>query len=253
MRSLGLAALLLGLMSIPANAGLIYTTVPGSDSDGPLAAQVRITAIDGGLDIQMTNLESGVITKGQAISALSFKLSGLAAPTALTEIIGIKVSSVEFTPGQPFPGSAHITPADDTLKKGSSHIDHWGLSIGSPDFLATAGTGSDKKNPQYMVLPSSGITGPGKGSLTNGNFDPYFIGPTDFFVTIPGVTSSTVLTLENFSDLQVGFGTGVDKWLATTGSSDPLTPTAVPEPSSMALALISLTAIVCYRRWSRRK
>jgi hypothetical protein len=103
-----------------------------------------------------------------------------------------------------------------------------------------------------MILPSSGIVGPGK-SLADGHFDPYFIGPTDFFVSIAGVTTSTVLTLDNFSKVRVGFGTGPDNWLGTTGSSDPFTPNAVPEPSSMALGLIALTGMVCYRRWSRRK
>jgi hypothetical protein len=252
MRTLGLVALLLGLTSIPANAGLIYTTVPGSDSDGPLSAQVTITAVNGGLDIQMTNLETGVIGKGQAISALTFTLNGLAAPTAFTEIIGNKVLAKDFTPGQAFPGSALITPVDD-LGNGLGYIDHWGVSVGSTDFLATAGkNGAEGGNPQYMILPSSGITGPGK-SLTNDNFDPYFIGATDFFITIPGVTSSTVLTLDNFSDVRVGFGTGPEMFLGTTGSSDPLTPNAVPEPASLALSLIGLTWIVWFRRRSHCK
>jgi hypothetical protein len=103
-----------------------------------------------------------------------------------------------------------------------------------------------------MILPSTGTAGNGK-SLADGHFDPYLIGPTDFFISVPGVTKNTQLTLAEFSNLQVGFGTGPDKWLGTTGSSDPLTPTAVPEPSSMALALISLAGMVCYKRWSRRK
>jgi hypothetical protein len=198
MRRLGLVALLLGLMSIPARAGLIYTTVPGSDSDGPLSAKITINAVNGGLDITMDNLMIGAkLTKGQAISALSFKLSGLAAPTALTEIVGDKVSSANLTPGKPFPGSATITPVDDH-GSGLGYIDHWGLSIGSTDFLATAGTGAQGGNPHYMILPSSGITGNGK-SLADGHFDPYLIGPADFFVSIPGVTQDTNLTLANFS------------------------------------------------------
>ena len=250
MRWFGLVALLLGLMSIPARAGLIYTTVPGSDNDGPLSAQVTINAVNGGLDIQITNLETGIVKRGQAISALSFKLSGLAAPTALTEIVGEKVNSTAFTAGHAFPGTATLTHVDD---HGSAKIlDHWGLSIGSTDYLATAGTGSATGNPHYMILPSSGIAGPGN-SLRQSNFDPYLIGPTDFFISVPGVTKNTQLTLAEFSNLQVGFGTGPDKWLGTVGHSDHLSPASVPEPSSMALALISLAGMVCYRRWSRRK
>jgi hypothetical protein len=247
MRRLGLVALLLGLMSIPARAGLIYTTT----GSGPELAQITINAVDGGLDIQMKNLAVGTIVKSEAISSLSFKLNGVSAPTAFTEIIGEKVNSAAFTPGQAFPGSALIT-AVDVHGTGLGHIDHWGVALGTTDFMATAGVGSAPKNPEYMILPPSGIVGPGS-SLADGHFDPYFIGPTDFFVSITGVTKDTVLTLENFSNVRVGFGTGPDSWLGTTGSSDPLTPTAVPEPSSMALSLIALTGVVCYRRWSRRK
>jgi hypothetical protein len=237
-------------MSIPARAGLIYTTVPGSDSDGPLSAQITINAVKGGLDITMENLMIGAkLSKGQAISALSFKLNGLAAPNALTEIVGDKVASANFTPGKQFPGTGTITPVDDH-RSGLGYVDHWGLSIGSTDYLATAGKGAQGGNPHDMILPSSGITGNGK-SLADGHFDPYLIGPADFFVSIPGVTESTKLTLANFSNLQVGFGSGVDKWLGTVGHLDlDLGPVSVPEPSSMALSLISIAAMVCYRRWS---
>jgi hypothetical protein len=142
-----------------------------------------------------------------------------------------------------------ITPVDDH-GSGLGYIDHWGLSIGSTDYLATAGTGAQGGNPHDMILPSSGITSNGK-SLADGHFDPYLIGPVDFFVSIPGVTESTTLTLANFSNLQVGFGAGVDKWLGTVGHQDlDLGPVSVPEPSSMALSLISIAAMVCYRRWS---
>jgi hypothetical protein len=248
MRRLGLVALFLGLMSIPARAELIYTTVSGWDSDGPLSAKITINAVNGGLDVQMENLMIGAkLAKGQAISALSFKLGRLTAPTALTEILGDKVSSANFTPGKPFPGSVTITPVDDH-GSGLGFIDHWGLSIGSTDYLATAGKGAQGRNPHYMILPSSGITGNGK-SLADGHFDPYLIGPVDFFVSIRGVTQNTNLTLANFSNLQVGFGTGVDKWLGTVGHD----PVSVPEPSSLALGLIGLAGMVCYRRSSRRK
>jgi len=215
-----------------------------------LAAQVTIKAVNGGLDIEVENLATGVIKKGQAVSALSFELNGLAAPTALTEIVGHKVSSADFTPGKSFPGSATVTPVDD---HGSSMvIDHWGLSVGPTDFLATAGTGSPGHKPQFMILPSSGIVGNGQSLIGNGGFDPYFIGPIDFFVSVPGVTSSTVLALANFSNFQVGFGTNVDKFLGTVGHKT-VDPMSVPEPSSMILSLISIAGLVYVRRRSRRK
>jgi hypothetical protein len=76
-----------------------FNTAPGSDGDGPLAANVVFTPIAGGIDIKLTNNESGTISKGQAISALSFTVVGLSNPTAFYQLTGNMVNSAYFTIG----------------------------------------------------------------------------------------------------------------------------------------------------------
>jgi hypothetical protein len=207
-----------------ARAGSITYTGAGSDSDGPVSASITFTAISGGIEITITNDESGTLAKGQAVSGLLFTAGGgLSTPSAFTEISGNKVDSASFTPGAAFPGSSPVTPFSDS---GSGSIDHWGFSTsGSSVTLESAGSGAPPKNPIYMILPSSGTTGPGS-SLADGHFDPYILGPGQFFLTVAGVTGATNLTSADFSGVKIGFGTGPD----TT-----VTATAVPEPSAIAL------------------
>jgi hypothetical protein len=95
-----------------------------------------------------------------------------------------------------------------------------------------------------MILPSSGITGPGK-SLADSHFDSYYIGPTNFFITVPGVTTSTKLTAANFTGVSVGFGTGPDAVLHAS--------VAVPEPSTLAVAGLGALAFIGYGLRRRRK
>ncbi len=80
------------LVAIPsgAKANLTFITVPGSDSDGPLAATVTF-ALNGttGIEITITNTESGTFAKGQAVSDLSFTLGGNLKATLFTELKGL--------------------------------------------------------------------------------------------------------------------------------------------------------------------
>jgi hypothetical protein len=87
-----------------------------------------------------------------------------------------------------------------------------------------------------MILPSSGTTGAGS-SLKDSHFDGYFIGPTNFFLKVPGVTTSTKLTVANVTGLLVSFGTGPDKLLDAP---------AAPEPSSMAIAGLGALGFIGY-------
>jgi hypothetical protein len=224
-------------------SAVTFNTLPGSDSDGKLAATVTFTAVNGGIEISVTNTETGTIAKGQAISALAFSVAGLKTPTLFSEFTGKSVSSSSFTPGAAFPsGSQTITKFDDTYKSGADVIDHWGFSTkGSSVTLATAGAGSGKGNPDYMILPSTGTAGSGS-SLNQGKFDPYVLGTANFFLKVAGVTTSTVLTAANFTGLSVSFGTGPDKSLGTVPSA----PHPVPEPSNMAIAGLGALGFIGY-------
>jgi len=238
------ALLWCGLTPTETKAGAVtFNTVPGKDSDGPLAASITFTAIKGGIEITITNTETGTIAKGQAISDLKFTMAGgLNTPTAFNDLQGWKVNSASFKPGSSFPGSATATQiGDSTTKTGPDSIDHWGFNtVGKTVLLATAGTGAPGGKPTYMILPSTGTTGPGK-SLADGKNDPYLLGPTNFFLKVAGVTANTKLTAANFTGVTVGFGTGTDKVLAASAQS-----AAVPEPSTMAVAGLGALAFIGY-------
>jgi hypothetical protein len=239
-----------GLTSSEAKAfDLTFDTASGKN-DGPISAEVTFAAVSGGIEITVTNTASGTFAKGQAISSLSFTVGGgLSTPTFFTELKG--VSFANFTPGQPWT-IANGTSFDNTSSAPPVNaIDHWGFSpTGGPNssvLLATAtspvpGSG----NPHYMILPASGMAGPGNGSIANSKFYPYIIGPAEFFLTasLTGSLKSTDIT-----NVIVGFGTGPDTTLDAA-----LTTTVVPEISSMSMVLGvtgMLGAIGLVRRWRR--
>jgi hypothetical protein len=250
------AFLLSGLIAGEIRAGSVtYSTVPGSDSDGPLAATVVFTPIAGGIDIIVTNTESSSmanpLAKGQAVSALYFSVSGgLNAPTAFYLLTGDRVNSAGssgFGPNHPFPANAIVTPFSDTPLAATPHaIDHWGFArSGSSVTLATAGSSvkGATGSPHDMILPAFGQSGPGH-SLSDSHFDPYLLGATHFFLADPGVTSGTNLTSGNFINVGVGFGTGPDRILTALD--------AVPEPSTLVMGLIGLMGVVAIARRNRR-
>jgi hypothetical protein len=218
-----------------------FTTVAGSDSDGSLAATVTFTAVAGGIDVTITNTESGAFAKGQAVSGLSFMVTGLNTPTGFTDLKG---ESYNPSGGGVSWALASGATFDNTSPVNA--IDHWGFSTsGANVLLETAGSNAPPQNPQYMILPSSGTAGPGS-SLANSNFYPYIIGPATFFLADSAVTATTVLDAD-ISSVDIGFGTGPDKTLGTTLVSrlDP-----VPEPTSMLLfgTLMLLFILVVRRR-----
>jgi hypothetical protein len=204
-----------------------------------VSASIEFTAVNGGLEITATNTlattAANPLKRGEAISALSFTLSGLSNATAFTKLTGSTVDSSTFTPNAAYPGASTVTPFSDT---GTTLIDHWSFAgTGASVHLATAG-GTATGNPIYMILPATGYSGPSK-SLDDGHFDPYILGPGEFFLSVAGITSSTVLSASNFSNVSVGFGTGPD----TTPFISTTTPNIVtPEPASVTLLASSFFA-----------
>jgi hypothetical protein len=109
-----------------------------------------------------------------------------------------------------------------------------------------------------MILPSTGTTGSGK-SLADGHFDPYLLGAANFFLTVPGVTATTDLSLTNVTGVQVGFGTGPDVTIASGpgtqgpphGNGPPVG--AAPAPPSVVLFGIGGIALAGVMVRSRRR
>lgn len=230
----------LGLAVQAASAGTVSYTLSGTGSDGPISATVTFTTVAGGLDVTVANNASGTIVKSQAISSLAFDVSGIGAPTAFTELKGRTYSPVAgaswtLASGTPFDHFSSSPPVNS--------IDHWGFSINGSSLLATASSPvPGAGNPQYMILPSAGTAGSGN-SLANSNFDPYIIGPADFFLTVSGMTAGTTLTADNFTGLAIGFGTGPDTFLGTK---------AVPLPAALPAGLAMLGLLAWARRANRK-
>ena len=76
---LGLAIAILVGMQGQAKADLYssvsYTTTAASDSDGAVSATITFSAVNGGLEITVTNNETGTLAKGQAISEVDFTIA----------------------------------------------------------------------------------------------------------------------------------------------------------------------------------
>jgi hypothetical protein len=233
----GVAALLVGgLFASKASANSVtINSLAGSDSDGAVAASATFLAVNGGIEITITNTEADTSAKGQAVSALSFKISSLSLPTAFTGITGLDLSSASIGSGGSWTlagTGSPLTPTTVVSDTGSGTIDHWGFSTsGSNVTLATAGTDAPGGNPHYMILPSSGTAGGGK-SLADGHFDPYFIGATNFFLTDAAVSNTTNFTMSTFSNVTFGYGTGCDVYVGEgTGSVTPFV-SSVPLPNA---------------------
>ncbi len=222
-----------------ARADVIFTAT-GTGTDGALSATLDFKAVNGGIEVTVTNSlpSTTTVKRGESVSAFGFSVSGLSTPTAFTELSGSTVNSAGF--GSTFPGSSTVTAFDD--KSNTNVIDHWGFATsGAAVAVATAGGPAAAGNPVYMILPAAGTTGPG-ASLSSGHFDPYILGSANFFLADAGITASTVLTAANFSGVTVGFGTTPDTTLAAQ---------VVPEPASLTLlgiGCVTLGAVVVRRR-----
>jgi hypothetical protein len=224
----------LGLAVQAASAGTVTYNV----NAGSLSASVQFTTVAGGLDVTVTNTQTGTFSIGQGVSYFSFNVVGLNTPSAFTELKG-----VAFTPTTA--GTtwtlASGTPFNDF---GTNVIDHWAFSTSGGSFAATAGPTAPGGSPSYLIFPSTGTVGPGNSLV--GNHTPDIIGPADFFLTVAGLTSSTPLTTANFTGLNVGFGTGPDTLTGTP-------PSVVPLPAAAPAGLAMLGLLFWARRATRKR
>lgn len=220
--------------------GGVVFTASGSNDDGALSATIEFTAVAGGLDVTITNTATGSLAKGQAVSGFSFNVSsGISAPTGFTELKGGRLimsgtlqslGSWTATTGTAFDDVDTTAPFN--------LIDHWGFqATGSNGLVATAGSPTAGGQPLYMILPATGTAATGNKSLANSNFDPFVLGPADFFLTVPEMTASTVLGQNSFYNVKIEFGTGPDTSLTATYTG--MRPTASPAPEPMSLVVWS--------------
>jgi hypothetical protein len=246
----------------PLPVGSVEFKATGSDGDGNLSATVLFRPINGGIEITITNNETGTLAKGQAISGLLFGVGGgLGTPTAFTELQGYSYSpssnsSWTLSSGTKFDNNSSASPPNA--------IDHWDFDTTSSSVtLSTVNSpvpGSG--NPHYMILPASGTAGSGK-SLANSNFYPFIIGPGTFFLTDSSISTKTNLfnpiTEDSFiNNVQVLFGTGPD-YTSTmnsipSGEGPSISPNvgATPAPPSIIMFGVGGLALAVFFARSRR-
>jgi hypothetical protein len=205
---------------------------------------VNFHADNGVLVITVTNNDVAQSQAlGQAISAISFTINGLSTPTAFSKESGEAEDLSGLSTGTIF-NLLTGTPFSDSV---AGNVDrHWGFSAsGAAVTLAAAGNSAPGGAPIDMILPSSGTVG---GGLKNSNHNPFEIGSTIFTLTLPGISSASVLTAANFTNVMVGFGTSPDNTFPATFQA------AVPEPSTLAIAGLGAAAFLAYgaRRRLRR-
>jgi hypothetical protein len=200
----------------PAAATTITFVGTGSGADGALAGSANFITSDGLLTVTITDTlaASQIRSAGQALSDLSFTLSGapgtLGATSASGQLANIGADgSVTNVSGSPLRWLGEGPPPPNG--QGSFSI------VGNTITLEAIGGGQ----PSQMLLPSStSFT-----NVNNGfdNFNPYVVGPATFTLALSGVTADTTITGATFS-----FGTGPDTFV--TGVPVGVVFNAVPGP-----------------------
>jgi hypothetical protein len=217
-----MALLCIGLAA-PVHADQIFNA-SGSSSDGDLLAQADFVTGNGTLTIVLTNLVPDERSIAQALSGLSFTMSGGTPGAMVTSATGNAVQVVSSTLTTPALGST----------------DRWQVQPANSGSSITLSTLTGKQ-PNYL------IAGPtdSKGNYPNENsslevHSPVFVENATLTLTDTGITSGSTISAVEFS-----FGTGPDYCL-------PGTPGAVPEPSSIVLAIVGASGLVGlarFRRW----
>ena len=198
------------------------------------------------IQVTLTNNETGSIKRGQAISGLLFTVNGLGAPTAFTELKGRQKASVDIGAGGSWTGADGTSFDDTSAASPPNAIDHWGFATSGLNVtLSTVNSPGATGNPVYMILPASGTGSSSGKSFAQGNFDPYILGPGNFFLTLPGITSSTNLVASEFTGVQVRFGTNPDATLDVM--------TSVPLPAAAWMGMGTLGAMGMAAKVRRRR
>jgi len=232
------AAAVIGLVGVqPAQATFMAS---GTTADGPVAASADFAVSNGQIQITLTNLlsTSQIVSAGQTLSDVRFTLSNSpgtvtsASATGTEAVIGSNGSISSSTPNASIPrwvGAGPPPPGG----QGTFTI------TGNTLFLSTIGGGQ----PSDLILPSGTSFPNANSSITNGQFNPFVVGPLTITLGLSGVTSSTTV-----SNVSLSFGTGPDVEIPAT---------VVPEPStlsmamSMAVGFLGLAGCYSRRRYAR--
>jgi hypothetical protein len=222
-------ALMAVALTTPAVRASTQTFVSGSTSSAgdTVSGQAVFTPGAGTISITLTDLLANPKTVAQTISDLSFSVAGLTLASGNTSLSSSNANTI-------------FVNADGTTSPGSTGVSTgWGLNFSPTNGLPAGAVQLDALG---FVGPKNLIIGPpdGSGVYSNANnsiagnvpHNPFINQTATFTLAVTGVTSSSIITNVVFS-----FGT-------TEGDTSP--GTAVPEPSSMAIAGLGALGFLGY-------
>jgi hypothetical protein len=240
-----LAFLVWGMSAPAAKAGAIYATAAGiSDKDGALSAQATFTPGNGTITVTLQNLQSGIHADGQQISQFYFTLGGsLSAPTALTNVAGNEVSIAKN-------GTVASGP---TFVTGSNF--HWAFAVSGTGVSLDTLNGVGGK-PNHLIIGPANGDGNYSSNASVFQHNPSFAGSATFTLSVPGVTSNSVLDSTNILNVVFGFGTSGNDHFAGQfvggGPDGHPGPAGAPEPSSLVLLGLGAAGMAGWG-WRRRR
>lgn len=230
-----LAALAIAISNHAAMAAFDFSTPTGSTTnDGPVDAYASFTVSNGSIGVQLTNLLQNLKADGQMISGIYFDVSGATGTGSLVTVNSGYDSSISA-------GGAY------TLDITADPLLRWKAdNVGASVTLTTLSGGA----PKLMIIgPDSagGFAQVGQytnanGSVTNGAHNPSVLGSAIFNITVPGVTTSSIIRNVVF---QFGTNDAINQVVGVT---------ATPEPASLVIwSLITVIASVIAVRMRRDK
>jgi hypothetical protein len=213
-------------VSVAHASTVTFVTPAGSMTGGqPVDASAKFTTGPGSLSITLTNLEANPTSVVQALSDLSFTLSGGQTSGTLTSSSGQEIT----------------VNGNGSFTTGSSVGTGWVLTGLDLDVLAAGGAG-----PAHLVI---GPPGPGgtysnaNGSIAgNGPHNPFLNQTAAFVLGITGLTATETVTSAIFS-----FGTTEGANLVTG------VPSTVPLPGAFVLFGTVLVGGLGLTGWRKRR
>jgi hypothetical protein len=242
MSAAGLLAASVGFFSSAASANIIYTTPVGAtDSSGePISFSADFTLANGSVSIVLTNLEGNLTSAGQLLTGISFDLTGASGSGGLTTLNSGLISTINSN-------GTYNTGVADPLTR-------WTANEGAAITLSLFSGGQPNRG---IIGPDSlgNCNNPGAGGTYSnavasiGTHNPNVLCTASFDITIPGVTTSSILNNVVFL-----FGTGPAD---VVGVPPPNCPSCgvndfpTPEPITLSLFGVGLAGVAVLRRRRR--